>query len=119
MFFHKHSWQESVSKTGFLTSLTSYALFWLMDLLQPGFVARYFSVHIFLLGIIIFGIWWSTVVKEYTDRPKLQLLIAYAFGFILSVITWNLSKELGMIRGIIVLVAFTIPLFILKIIKGK
>jgi hypothetical protein len=119
MLFHKHSWQEAISKTCFLTSLTSYVMFWLMDLIQPGFVARYFSVHIFLLGIIFFGIWWSKVVEEYTDRPLLQVLVAYSFGFILSVITWNSAKELGMIRGLLVIIAFLIPLFVLKILKSK
>ncbi len=119
MIFHNHSWQESISKTAFLTSLTSYVLFWLMDLMQPGFVARYFSVHIFLLGAIIFGVWWAGSVEEYTDRPLLQVLVAYAFGFILSVITWNITKDMGVIRGVLVLVSFLIPLFVLKLIKSK
>ncbi len=119
MFFHKHSWQEAIAKTGFLTCLTSYVIFWLMDVVRPGFVARYFSVHIFLLGVIIFGVWWSRVVEEYTDRPLLQLIVAYSFGFILSVITWNSAKEMGVIRGVLVLISFLIPLFVLKIVKGK
>ncbi len=87
--------QEIIARTGFVTSVYAYAFFWGADLMQPGFVSRYFSVHIFLLCAIVFGWWWSRCVKWFTDRPILQHILAVVLGIILLVLSFSLEKTLG------------------------
>ncbi len=60
-----HSFQIAVARTGFLASLISYAAFWTADIARPGFVSRYFSVHVFLLAAIAFGWWWMEAEEKW------------------------------------------------------
>ena len=53
-----------ISKIGFYTSLVSYLVFWLADVVRPGFVTRYFSVHLFLVPLLLFGIVWTGKLEE-------------------------------------------------------
>lgn len=108
---------ERIAKTGFYVSLISYVCFWLLDVLRPGFVSRSISVHLFLFATLVFGIWWAVVVKEYTDRPWVQMLCAGAFGIILSVITWTFGEGFGAFRLIVVVTAFFIPLIFWRLIQ--
>lgn len=98
-----------IAKTGFYVSLISYLLFWLLDALRPGFVARSFSVHLFLLAALAFGFWWSITVKEYKDRPFLQLAVVFILGIILAVITWIAGDGLGGVRLLIALISLFVP----------
>ncbi|MBI4713963.1 hypothetical protein HY771_02150 [Candidatus Uhrbacteria bacterium] len=90
---------EIISRTGFYVSIVSYAVFWILDAILPGFVARSFSVHIFLLSAIVFGIWWAISVKEYTQRPWLEILCALVLGILLSVLTWIFGEGFDMFRS--------------------
>ncbi len=85
MMYFTQAEQEAIAETGFFTSLLSYVLFWTLDVLRPGFVARFFSVHVFLVGLIVFGVWWGAVVEEYTDRPRLQHAVLVLCGVCVSV----------------------------------
>ncbi|MBT5807645.1 hypothetical protein HOI18_00010 [Candidatus Uhrbacteria bacterium] len=109
---------ETIARTGFLTSLVSYITFWLFDIIQPGFVSRYFSVHIFLLGAVIFGLWWSSAMDDYIERPGIQLLFALVFGILLAVLTFALSKDMSGYRLILSLISFTIPWIVLRLLKS-
>ena len=51
------TFQSSIAKTGFVTALISYAVFWAADIIHPGFVSNYFSVHLFLLAALGFAGW--------------------------------------------------------------
>ena len=110
---------EPIARTGFLTCLASYMFFWSLDLLRPGFVARYFSVHIFLLGVIIFGIWWASVVDRYVDHQRIQWSLSALFGIFLSVIVWKLGGAFGLGRGIVSLIALFVPMLVLRLVKYK
>ncbi len=110
---------HSIAKTGFYVSLISYSVFWLLDVVRPGFVARSFSVHLFLLAALIFGIWWAVMVKEYADRPWVQALLAIVLGFFLSVITWGAGVGFGAFRLVVVVVAFFIPLMVWRLIQKQ
>lgn len=55
----KLEWARAVARTGFWTGLASYLVFWAADLARPGFVSRYFSVHLFLLMTLAFGGWMT------------------------------------------------------------
>jgi hypothetical protein len=111
------NFQTTISRTGFYVSLISYVVFWVLDILKSGFVARTFSVHIFLFSAIVFGIWWAIVVKEYTERPWLEMLFALVLGILLSVLTWIFGEGLGMFRFLIVIIAFLIPLLFLRLLR--
>lgn len=118
MHFTQHE-QAIIAQTGFFVSLASYAFFWFIDLVRPGFVARFFSVHLFLLGVIVFGIWWGSVVEEYTDRPRMQHIIITMCGILLAVLTWNLGEIFGGWRAIVSAVALVIPILALRLLKYK
>lgn len=111
--------QEAIAETGFFTSLLSYVLFWTLDVFRPGFVARFFSVHVFLVGLIVFGVWWGAVVEEYTDRPRLQHAVLVLCGLCVGVLTWNLSSAFGSWRIIMSALAFLIPLLFFRLLKYK
>ncbi|MCX6714646.1 MAG: hypothetical protein NTX72_02440 [Candidatus Uhrbacteria bacterium] len=111
--------QERIARTGFFVSLVSYAVFWLLDLLRPGFVARFFSVHLFLLGVIVFGVWWGSVVEEYADRTRVQYAILALCGIVCAVLTWNLGMVFGGWRVIVSLVALVVPVMVLRLLKYK
>jgi len=88
-----------------------------MDILRPGFVVRSFSVHLFFLATLIFGVWWAVIVKEYTDRPWVQMLAVTTFGIILSVITWLFGEGFGALRLIITLVALLSPFLFWRLLR--
>ncbi len=110
---------EPIARTGFLVSLASYLFFWLLDVAHPGFVARYFSVHIFLLGVILFGIWWAVVVEEYVDHHQIQFAFAVVFGILVSVLVWNIGSSFGVARGIVSLLALLVPVLVLRLVRYK
>ena len=110
---------ESIAKTGFLTCLTSYITFWLLDAMRPGFVARYFSVHIFLIGVVGFGFWWSSVVKKYSDRRMLQWFISSILAIVMSVIIFQSTQNLGALGVFLALLSLFVPALFLRIIKQK
>ena len=111
--------KETVSKTGFLVSLISYFFFWILDLLSPGFVSRFFSVHIFLLGILFFGVWWASVMQAFVDRQKWQIFVALVASFFGSIFAWNVLKDFGLSRTIGTLLFFCVPFLILRLIRYK
>ncbi len=111
--------QEPIARTGFLVSLVSYALFWLIDLAHPGFVARFFSVHIFLLTSLIFGIWYGSVVEEFSDHRLVQLVFSIVSGLIVFVITWNSMSQFGLTRWFASLIGLLLPWIMWRLIRYK
>lgn len=106
---------ERVVRTGFFTSLVSYAGFWLIDLSTPGFVSNYLSVHVFLLGALVFGVAWSFTVESYRERVGLQAISALLLGIVLSVLVWHASDGLEGYRGLLLLITLPTPLLVLKL----
>lgn len=106
-----------IPKTLFFSSLISYGVFWISDLLIPGFVSRYFSVHLFLLCALFSGIWWASVVKEYEERLWLHWCVSFGLGIFVGVLTWNLSSEADAYRIVLTGFAFVLPIFLYKLIK--
>lgn len=111
--------QASIAKTGFLVSLTSYVSFWLLDALRPGFVARYLSVHLFLLSALIFGIWWVQTGETSLDRPRLQVILAAFLGVLCCVLVWRSGSGFGSLRIVVSLLSAFLPLLILRLVKYK
>lgn len=111
------TWQERIAKTGFLTSAASYALFWAADLARPGFVARYVSVHAFLLAALAFGAWWAAAVREYRDWPALQYAVALPFCVLCAVVAWNAGAGFESYRVLAVAAAFVSPVVIVAVVR--
>jgi hypothetical protein len=109
---------EAISRTGFLTSLVAYVVFWLVDLMEPGFVSRYFSVHIFLLTSLLFGLSWSSAMDEYIERPLVQLVLALIFGILLAVLTWGVAEGMDGNRLIVTIIALFVPWLVLRLLKS-
>jgi len=109
---------EAITRTGFLVSLTSYIVFWLADVVQPGFVSRYFSVHIFLLATVVFGVLWSVVLEEYEQRPLVHVAAAITFGVVLAVLTWGLADDLDVYRVPLVLLTAVSPTILYALIRS-
>jgi len=107
-----------ISRTSFLVSLLSYLLFWLADIIQPGFVSRYFSVHIFLFAAILSGSLWVWVMEDYVERRGVHILIALTFGLVLAMLTWGLIEDLGIYRLFLGLLLFLSPSLVYLFIKS-
>lgn len=90
----------ALTRTAFFTSLVSYVGFWLADLVEPGFVSRYFSVHVFLLSSIVFGLLWSHLLEEYEERPLVQLVVSVALGLLAAVFVWQVAGEYRMLLSL-------------------
>ncbi|MBU0646225.1 hypothetical protein KJ611_01960 [Patescibacteria group bacterium] len=117
IFSHGSAWQSTLAKTGFLTSLISYLLFALAEVLRPGFASRYFSIHLFLLAAIIFGFWWAGRLKDFNDHWLIQHVCAIIFGVVLFVLTWRLGAGFAEYRILMSLLAAAAPLIFLRIIR--
>lgn len=116
---HRQSdWQEPIARTGFFTSLCSYLVFWGLDLLRPGFVARYLSVHLFLLSSILFGYWWSKQAKKGKDLVFLQYATAILSGFFLAMVSWKLGEGLQEFRILFSVLSAALPLLFLRLIRS-
>ena len=109
---------EAITRTGFLVSLVSYVIFWLADVAQPGFISRYFSVHVFLLASVVFGLLWASVLEEYASRPMFQVVVALFCGLALAVLTWGLAQDLGVYRVPLSLVSFFTPTILYTLIRS-
>lgn len=108
---------EAIARTGFLVSLASYVIFWLADVVQPGFVSRYFSVHVFLLGSVVFGLLWASVLEEYASRPIFQVAVALFCGLVLAVLTWSLAQDLDVYRVPLALVSLFTPTILYALVR--
>ncbi len=111
--------QETIAKTGYLVSLTSYVGFWLLDALRPGFVARSLSVHLFLLSALCFGVWWVKTGDNGVDHPRGHVLLAIMLGILFSVVVWISGGGFGSLRILVSLVSLFIPLLVLRLVKYK
>lgn len=110
---------EQISKTGFLVSVSSYAIFWLMDTARPGFVARYFSVHIFLFSAIVFGIVWARKAQVSKDHRIIQYVFASLFGITACMITWRLGWVFSDERILLAVFALFVPFLALFLLRSK
>lgn len=114
---HKPSNTARIVKTGFFSSVFTYGAFLLLDLARPGFVSRVFSVHVFLLAAIVFGLWWGIILKEEKDRVIWQYTLMILLGVILAILSWNAGVAFGPFRLFITALSLVIPLVALRIIR--
>ncbi|MBT4856816.1 hypothetical protein HON52_01350 [Candidatus Uhrbacteria bacterium] len=112
---------SDILKTGFHTSLLSYALFFFADYMRPGFVSITFSVHWFLLTAIIFGILWTFAA----DRAKSEKFLGrmwrwiwqLVFGLLLFMMVWQAMSSAGDLRIFVALVGFLLPWIVIRLLS--
>ena len=109
---------EAMTRTGFFVSLCSYIGFWLADVIEPGFVSRYFSVHIFLLASLVFGFLWATVLEEYSSRPLFQMAASLLCGLVLVMLTWGLTEGLDVYRLPVLVLSLMTPTILYLLIRS-
>lgn len=104
--------QEIIAKTGFYVSLISYVVFLFAEYVRPGFVMNVFSVHLFLLAVIIFGVWWSVCgtneVKSLFSKV-LHGCIRLAVSVIFGILVWSETANFGDLRIFIACIVASLP----------
>lgn len=117
------SWMPSIARTGFGVSLLSYIGFWLADVLRPGMVTRYLSVHIFLLAAIVFAVWWSVLAQKDTGEWRVRAVMVYGagitLGLLLAAVVWNVGAGLADYRLLLAAVALGVPIVCLNLIRSE
>lgn len=105
-----------ITRTGYIVSAISYAIFLTLDWLRPGFVSNFFSPHLFLLSAIIFGILWAR--RSYTSAITPFALLPTVFtAFLLAIFTWTEGRPFGDLRLLVTLTAFVVPFLIVHSLK--
>lgn len=81
--------------------------------MRPGFVSDVFSVHLFLIPTIIFGVWLA-VVDQASEGKVFGKIIKHVFalliGLVLFVIFWKEGEVFGDFRLVLAVAAFILPL---------
>lgn len=112
-------------KTGFYVSILSYAFFAFADYLRPGFVSNIFSVHLFLLAGLVFGILWMVVDEEDVQQSSdamlfiLKNFVHLLLGATLAFILWKEGGAFGDFRILISLLGFLLPWTLSLLLKPK
>jgi hypothetical protein len=109
-----------LAQTGFIVSLVSLTIFWLADIVRPGFVSRYFSPHVFAVIAIGFGVWWLRVrTKKAKAHPWLRVFVLLFFSVLFLFIAWSCGQGFGAFRFVFSILAFFTPWFIVRLIESK
>jgi hypothetical protein len=116
---HARDFQETVSATGFAASLVAYGAFAFAEAMSPGFVSRFFSIHLFLLAALAFGAWQLVVTKRYEEWVVLQYFAAILAGPAAAYLTWKLGDGFGDFRLLAALVASLVPLSVLLLARNS
>lgn len=114
-----HVQQSQIAATGFFVSVCSYIGFWLLDVWHPGLVARFFSVHIFLLGIVGFGVWWGEVIEVYVERVWMHVIGVLLATIGMGVVGWRLGAAFGGAQLLLCCLFFLTPFFLYRLVKYK
>lgn len=108
---------EHVFKTGFFTCVTSYVIFWGMDLIRPGFVSRTFSVHIFFAVAVFCAIFWLSYHPEPKFSSFLSGISSVLFGVLLAVLVWGFGQGLGEHQIPATVLALFLPSLLFRLIR--
>lgn len=106
-------------RTIFLTSVFSYVGFAFIDYVEPGVVSDVMSVHLWLLPIIVSGIFWALRAKnvESPSRGYEGPLAAFLLGLVLGIVFWHNGNMFGDFRLLLALSTAALPMIALRAIK--
>jgi hypothetical protein len=107
---------EAIAQTGFIVSVISYAVFWSTDAFRLGFVARYLSVHVFLLSALVFGVWWASAAEHWRERRLLVYGAGSVLGILLTGTVWTAGEGLAEYRLLLAAIAAFVPLICIRLI---
>jgi hypothetical protein len=106
-------------KIGFYTSLISYIVFLLAELVKPGFVTNYMSVHWFLLTTILFAVWWGSLVKAKRSNKHVSFAVSIFLGLVLAVLVWQYGTDLAEFRILSSILALFLPPIVLGVLRSN
>lgn len=109
---------ERIAKTGFIVSVFSYLVYFLADVIKPGFVSNYMSVHWWLLTAIVFAIIWSVTLKKTHDHPNIQFMVAGLLGIITAMIAWKTGADLAEFRILVTIIGAILPMTVLAVLRS-
>jgi len=110
---------ERIAKTGFIVSVSAYVVYFLADVMKPGFVSNYMSVHLWLLAAIIFAIAWSTTFTKSHDHPNIQFIVSVLLGVIAAMIAWKTGEDLAEFRILVTIIGATLPMTVLAVLRSE
>ncbi|TAK03563.1 hypothetical protein EPO34_00150 [Patescibacteria group bacterium] len=111
--------ETQVAATGLRASVAACLVFWTAELVRPGFVSRFLSVHLFLLSAFAFGAWYASRVERYRDWPLVQYAVAALLVPACAYAAWTLGQGLGDLRLLAAAFAALVPLLILPLARSS
>ncbi|MBU4314906.1 hypothetical protein KJ673_00705 [Patescibacteria group bacterium] len=98
-----------IAKTVLSISLITYGFFLLCEYLRPGFVSFVFSAHLFLIPILVFGIWLSVIEKEDERNKNVSVIFQVLLGLLLMLVFWREGEVFGDMRIFMSLAGLLLP----------
>ena len=99
-----------IARTIFLTSVFAYAGFAFIDYAEPGVVSDVASVHLWLLPVVVSGVWWAARSKApSTISSSLHLCISLLLGLAIGTIIWHNGDMFGDFRLLLALCGAALP----------
>ncbi len=107
-----------ILRTIFLTSVFGYMGFAYLDTQEPGLISDVMSVHLWLLPIVVSGVWWAIVeekVKSEKEKASshisssLHLFISLTIGLVFGGLVWHNGDMFGDFRLLLALGAAALP----------
>lgn len=111
--------EASVSGTAFVAFSAAYAAFWAAELVRPGFVSRFLSVHLFLIAAAASGAWHAARARRYRDRPLAQYATAFLLAPLAAYAAWRLGAGFGDGRLLAAALAAAIPVVIVPLLRSS
>ena len=109
---------NQIAKTGFLVSLYSYGVFFLLDVWRPGFVNIVFSVHLFFVAMLFFGIWWGIVAPEAESNgvmwKVMSAVVECIIGCVLALVVWYAGDVFGDMQLVVAFVLLFMPMLVMR-----
>ena len=106
-----------ILRTIFLTSVFGYMGFAYLDTQEPGLISDVMSVHLWLLPVVVSGIFWA--LQPNVDRTmskasshissSLHLFISLTIGLVFGGLVWHNGDMFGDFRLLLALGAAALP----------
>lgn len=103
-----------ILRTVFLTSVFAYMGFAYLEYVEPGVVSDVMSVHLWLVPIVVSGVWWA-IVEEKVKSEKGKVgtvpgaIAAMLVGLVFGGIMWHNGGMFGDFRLLLALGAAALP----------
>lgn len=99
---------ERLTRTAFYTALIGYLLFALLEYAVPGFVSFNFSVHLFGLFVLLFGVAWAGLANR-AESSTIGTVLAGFTGVVMAVVVWQEGEAYGDFRPLLALGVLFLP----------